>query len=254
MNAPSNSLKPGLDELKERLKILGLDVDTDQLQAVETFCLNLAEYNQHTNLVASSDPALVIRQHIVDAWSLVPLIKSSLNDQPGSLIDIGSGAGFPGLILAIACPGLKVVLVESIGKKTKFLQQTVAKLNLEHHVTVLNERAEVLAHQSAYRERFNLATARAVGSLDLIAELTIPFLLTKGRLLAQKSQAQLELEESNAKTALAKLKAQLLEIVPLNTEALGKENAVMLIEKCAPTPNKYPRPAAQLKKSPLGRL
>jgi 16S rRNA (guanine527-N7)-methyltransferase len=237
--------------MKARLSGLGLEPTEEQLEQLGAFCLELQKYNEHTNLVSKSDPESLVLGHLVDAWTLVPLIHAEAIDKP-SLVDIGSGAGFPGFILAIAVPTLKVTLVESIGKKSRFLEETAEALTLQERITVLTLRAEEVGSKSQYRNRFDFATARAVGPIDVIAELTVPMLRLQGVLLAQKSLKQVEEERPRAKLALPELGARLRDIYAVDREVLRRDNVVLVVEKTAGTPGRYPRTPAQIKKHPLG--
>src|SRR5271170_6689850 len=195
-------------------------LDAVQLEQVAHFCQLLALYNAHTNLVADAEITVVLRDHVMDSLSLVPTIVSRPRAKEGSnrLIDIGSGAGFPGLILAIALRHLSVTLVESVGKKARFLEDTVSKIALSHRVEVKQVRAEELAHQAQYRGKFDLATGRALGSLAIVVELTAPFLSIGGVCLLQKTVKQSEEEAPKARANLQKLGARLIKTIVLDAE------------------------------------
>lgn len=234
---------------------LSVESTEAQLEAVRILLGELCSYNEHTNLVSCADPLVVVREHILDSLSLIVALreKPARADQPGALrlIDIGSGAGFPAMILAIFLPDCQVCLVESIAKKTRFLTQLVDSLHLSDRVRVINQRAEELAHDRAMRAAFDLATARAVGKLDMVAELALPFLRQGGWLLAQKSKGQLEEEKARASRALPLLGGELKSIELPDPQALGKERAILIIEKMKETPELYPRSSAKIKRSPL---
>jgi 16S rRNA (guanine527-N7)-methyltransferase len=236
-----------------RSRLLGVELSTGDLERIETYCRLLANYNEHTNLVSKADPKTLINDHLLDSIALLPLIRRATADKPfnNQVIDIGSGAGFPGIIIAMLAPELAVKLVDSIGKKTRFLTQTAAELDLARQVSVVTGRAEELGHDRTFREAFAVATARAVGSLQLIAELCLPLLSVGGFLLAQKSvkQAALELEEAQA--AISLLGGSVSKVADLDANVLGREHCVILIEKTKPTPREYPRSAARMKKEPL---
>ncbi len=246
-----------LKQLAVRAATLGVTLEPEQIQSLGNFCLNLADYNAHTNMVSNSDPAVVVRDHILDSLTLVPVIRSSpfagLQDGCSlSLVDIGSGAGFPGLILAVACPRLLVTLVESIGKKARFLESAARSLRIRGRVTVINDRAESLGRVSTLRESFHVATARAVGPVDVAAELTMPLLRIGGFLLLQKSQAQLADELSRANRSLSLLGAGGPQVTTPDAEALGKEHVILVIEKTSKIDPQYPRSPAAIKRHPLG--
>lgn len=209
----------------------------------------LKAYNEHTNLVSNADEMVVLHDHILDALALISVIESvSAGLQKRALVDIGSGAGFPALILALVFEDLSVLLIESVGKKTRFLSETAQALGLTDRVEVRTARAEDLAHQKQYRENFTLATARAVGKLDLVAELTIPFLSVGGYLLAQKSKQQMEGELEPGRQALSKLGGQIEAVQDLDATVLKRDLVVVKAKKIRATESKYPRATAQLKR------
>lgn len=228
--------------------------------ALLKYCCALKEYDSHTNLVANSDLQVVLKEHVLDSLRLLNLIKSSFKAkfalQEGSpesseknslkLVDIGSGAGFPALVLAIAMPNLKVTLIESIGKKCRFLESVAQELDLKR-VRVICDRAEILGHERNLRERFEIATARAVGALPVVAELCIPFLKTGGVLLAQRSKRQALEEASTADAYASRLGAELEDTIHFEPDILGREMSVLLIKKTKSSPQRYPRSAAQMK-------
>lgn len=238
---------------------IGVSLATEHLVLLTDYCQQLSEYNAHTNLVSKSEPDVLVKEHLLDSLTLVPIIegfrariKASGGDCRVSLIDIGSGAGLPGLILAVVVPDLKVTLVEAIGKKARFLEEAAANLNLADRVNVLAERAEELSRQAQYRQSFDLATARAVGAFDMVSELALPLLRLHGQLLLQKSIAQLEADLKTAVRVLPKLGGRIIETTALDQRVLGKERAIITVEKVADTPDKYPRPWAKIKAQPLG--
>ena len=219
-------------------------------QTLFQFCRELQAYNEHTNLVANAEIEVVLKEHILDSLSLIPVIGVD-RLQNAELVDVGSGAGFPGIILAIACPSLSVALVESIGKKCLFLESTADSLGLEKRVQVCRQRAEILAHESDFRHTFNLATARAVASLPIVAELTLPLLKKGGWLLAQRSKRQAIQEESDADAYFSKLGGRLLDTIHLTPDLLGRELSVFKVKKESNTSSRYPRTAAQIKNEKL---
>lgn len=245
-------MQKAMELLRSQAQALSVELSDESLLQIEKFISLIGSYNQHTNLVADACAEVVVQNHIVDSLSLIPVILESVGSVPGSLVDIGSGAGFPGMVLAMACPQLDVVLVDSIGKKTRFLQMVTDDLSLAERVTVANERAEVLARKSDLRQSFDLATARAVGPIDMVAELAVPLLKNGGKLFLQKSQSQLEEEERRAGKCLPKLGAELEAIATLDQSVLGKSMVVMTIKKLKQTADSYPRSPAQMRKQPLG--
>jgi 16S rRNA (guanine527-N7)-methyltransferase len=232
--------------LREEAARLSVEVTDAQAGAIEKYLQEVQKYNEHTNLVAKADSDVLVRDHVMDALSLVPILRKLGTDGP--LVDIGSGAGFPAMVLAIMFDEMPVLLIDSVGKKTRFLEEAASALGLAKRVEVLNARAEEKSHDAKFRESFALATARAVGKLDLVAELTIPFLAKDGWLLAQKSQSQLEEELEPGRKAAFLLGAEVKEIEKLDSEVLGRDLVVVCAQKQKPTPRRFPRPTAQLKR------
>lgn len=226
---------------------LGINISEDQLALMEHLLRQLQTYNEHTNLVSKADPQTVVREHVIDAMTLVPLIMQR-KKEPARLIDIGSGAGFPGLILAILVPNLQTHLVDSVGKKTRFLSEAQDALCLQDRVVVHTGRAEELAHQADLRHSFDFATARAVGTLDLVAELCLPFLKKGGWLLAQKSRRQAQEEMGGAEGTMRILGGKPPALESADTQATGRDLVIVAVEKSQPTPPRYPRHGSQLKR------
>lgn len=229
---------------------LGLCLPADASYRLFQFTGFLAAYNKHTNLMSPGAEKKIVEEHIADSLSLVKYINASPNGN-NRLIDIGSGAGFPGMILAIAMPELKVTLVESIEKKCNFLQQCIKTMSMEERVTVLNERAEILSRTKEWREQFSYATARAVGNFSLIAELALPFLHLGGQILAQRSKLQVEAEMPSYSTISRQLGGKLDEIIHLPTDMSNRELCVIVIKKTDHTFDKYPREFTIIQKNPL---
>jgi 16S rRNA (guanine527-N7)-methyltransferase len=246
-----------LELLLSRSRQLSVELSAKQVSSLQRYCEALAQYNAHTNLVSDAAPETLVSDHIIDSLTLVKFIedfKKRKRDhaKPISLIDIGSGAGLPGMILAIARPDAEVTLLDSVAKKVRFLQSFIEEdADLSARVHAICERAETLAHQKRYREKFDVATARAVGSLELVAELAIPFLQVTGELYVQKSLGQLQDASREAARVLPRLGAAVIETTALDSRILGKERAVIVVEKRTQTAAKYPRDWAQMKSKPL---
>ena len=231
--------------------LVGVLLNQDQVSGLSQYLLELQSYNRHTNLVSCADPARVAGDHLSDSLTLVPVLRRLVGaSSVVPLVDVGSGAGFPGLVLGIACQETKVVLVESIGKKVRFLQKVIDSLGLGHRVSAVNERSEAVAQQSRFRESFSVATARAVGSIEMVSELCLPLLKKGGIFLAQRSRRQERDEVERLARVLAPVGGLLTEVVI--PEGLDKEHLILIIKKDGVTPRCYPRSPAQMKRSPLG--
>lgn len=214
-------------------------VNGDQCQRLRDYLRLLLDENEKFNLTAIADPSEAWARHVLENLELVPLLGSGL-----SLIDVGSGGGLPGMVLAIARPDLEVFLLEATGKKARFLEQTSRTLGLMN-VRVVCERAETAGKPgSELRERFDIVTARAVAPLRALLELTIPFAKVHGLLLAVKGEhAPSELEQ--ASNALS-----VLHVVHEST--VRYETATVLsFRKSQSTPTKYPRRPGEPKHKPL---
>lgn len=238
------------NELTSAAERLGLTLTELQMSEIEQFLSLLRDYNEHTNLVSNADPDVVVREHVIDALTLAPLLRKRLADTTAGLrlVDIGSGAGFPAIILAIVFPEIKVLCIDSVGKKTRFMEQAVDALKLNKRVTISNARAEELARHPTRREKYDVATARAVGKLDLVAELALPFLRIGGVLLSQKSREQATDELLIAERAFSVLGAGSVEVITVDAEITGKDLVVVAVEKAQRTMSRYPRPSSQMKK------
>jgi 16S rRNA (guanine(527)-N(7))-methyltransferase RsmG len=251
LNKPARNLSDAeRQSLLKAADLLGVPILDEQMQELAAYLNALWHYNEHTNLVSDASTDVVIRDHLIDALTLVPIISR----QPGNraLIDIGSGAGFPGFVLAIMLPQIKVTLLDSIGKKTRFLAETAEALGFgaesPRQIAVITGRAEEQGHIACLRERFDFATARAVGQLDLVAELGIPFLKLGGKLLASKSRKQSTEEMAVAEDFIKKLGGSSVVMEAPNPVATGKDLVILISTKMTPTPARYPRPMSQIKR------
>jgi len=229
------------DPFLQACETQGLTLSPAQLELLTTYLDHLLEVNQHLNLTAVRDVESAWMRHIFDSLFLLTKLKADPDQQA---LDLGSGGGLPGIPLAICRPDMQWVLVDSVAKKARFLEETVAKLGLKN-VTVRSERAELLCHMDGFRECFHVVTARAVARLPTLLELTVPLLRVKGRFYAMKGeQAAVELAESDR--AIERLH------VRLRTRERTPEGGHLLIfRKYAATPGKYPRPVGVPGKEPI---
>lgn len=222
----------------------GVTLSADQLAQFARYAEELQHYNQHTNLTAISEPSEIYRRHFLDSLSLAP----HLGDQPDSLVDIGSGGGFPGIPLKLLRPDMGLTLVESVAKKTSFLSHLVACLGLSK-VRVLTTRAEQLGRDPHEREQHAVVTARAVAELPVLVEYGIPLLRIGGRLLAPKG-ANAGAELAAAARAIELLGATLTGIEPIDLPGLDAR-VVVVLTKVAPTDPRYPRAVGVPARRPL---
>ena len=207
----------------------------------------LLEKNQVMNLTAIREEEGVARLHMLDCAAL--LNCAQFEGEGKTLIDVGTGAGFPGLPLKILVPSLQVTLLDSLGKRVNWLASVCNTLGLEG-VECLHARAEEQALVDGYRDGFDYAVSRAVASLELLCELCLPYLKVGGRFLAMKGVDSGE-EINRAARCISILGGRLLPSVDYVIPGANVRHRVVLVEKCTPTPNGYPRRWAKIQKAPL---
>lgn len=234
--------------LADGARLMGLSLSPSQVAAFETYYRELVAWNERVNLTRITQREEVITKHFLDSLSIYPVL-SKLHPPVSTLIDIGSGAGFPGLPLKIVLPSLALTLLEATGKKTAFLHHLVERLALTG-VTVVTGRAEDAAHSPDHRERYAVAVARAVARLDTLAELTLPFVQVGGWVIAQKGEAP-GAEAAGAARALDLLGGGAPEIRPVRVPGLDAERHLVVMAKVRATPDRYPRRAGLPAKKPL---
>ena len=217
-----------------------------QVMALHTYEKELLEWNQKFNLTAIRDAESIRTKHFLDSFSCVLAWKAS---PPNQLIDVGTGAGFPGIPLKILYPNLKLTLVESVGKKAMFCQHIVRVLGLEH-VEVIQARAEDLGQEAGHREKYDWALARAVANMNVLSEYLIPLAKVGGTVLAQKGESG-PAEAQSAEEAMRLLGGKLKQLIPVNLPGVADDRYLVLVEKVAATPPKFPRKPGIPMKQPL---
>ena len=214
----------------------------EQYRRLDTYAEMLVEYNERVNLTAITAPHEMLVKHFEDCAHVCAHIP-----QGASVVDVGTGAGFPGLIVAMLRDDVRVTLMDSIAKKLDFVCAVADELGLE--CEMVNVRAEVAGRDAEFRESFDVATARAVAELNTLAEFCLPLVKVGGRFVAMKgSDAVGELERGRFAIGLLGGGEATAEQFELSD---GSKRAVVVCEKVAQTPEKYPRAAAQIKKKPL---
>jgi 16S rRNA (guanine527-N7)-methyltransferase len=224
---------------------LGLVLSAEQIALCERFANELIERNASVNLTAIIEPADIARKHFLDSFTAYAVRRWTGRER---VIDVGSGAGFPGLALRIALPKIRVTLVESVGKKVRFLEDVCALLGLTD-VEIRNDRAEALARDR--RDQFDVGTARAVGTLGMVSEYLLPFLRLGGDAIVWKGRIDAELP--GAQKACAALGGEIASIVP--TASLGVGDVLpgrnlIVVRKIRATPPRYPRTSAEARRRP----
>ena len=226
--------------LIDGLPRLNLQLDDQTCNALCAFGEAVVEQNKVMNLTAITEPDQVAKLHLLDSLTLL-----TLEDLSGKkMIDVGCGAGFPGVPVKIACPQVQLTLLDSLGKRMAWLEQILPQLGVE--ANVVTARAEEFV--TGCREQYDVATSRAVARLNILLELTAPYVKVGGKILAMKGTATQE-ELNEAKNAIKRLGLKLEKVVEFPVD--GTAHTVIVLRKVAPTPPQYPRRFAKIKQSPL---
>lgn len=228
-----------MEKLITGAKKLGLELTERQLEQFATYYQELLEWNQRMNLTRITDYAEVQIKHFLDALTVTLACPARLSQPEPRLIDVGTGAGIPGLPLKIMFPDLRLVLLEATAKKAVFLEHIKQKLGLDD-VDIVVGRAEEVAHQSEYRERFDIVLSRGVAPLPTLVELTLPFCLIDGSFIAQK-KGSVDPEISQATRAIHILGGNLREVQKIELEEFTDGRQLIIIDKVSASPGKYPR-------------
>ena len=226
--------------LLQEAATLGLDLTEETANTLCAFGEAMIRQNEVMNLTAITDPVQVAKLHLLDSLTVL----KTANLEGKTLIDVGCGAGFPGVPLAIACKDAQVTLLDSLGKRVAWLAETLPGLGVD--AECVTARAEEAA--ASRREQYDYATSRAVARLNILLELTAPFVKVGGAVLAMKgAAAQEELEEAKNAIRLLGLKLEKVHKVPID----GADHCVIVLRKVAPTPARFPRRYAKIKQMPL---
>lgn len=236
----------------ERLRYLAekweIELSDLQLHQFQIYYDMLVETNKVMNLTTVTELSEVITRHFLDSIALAQIMPE-IREQKLSLLDLGTGAGFPGLPLKIVFPNLNVTLMDSLNKRIHFLEQVTAELGLKD-IRCVHGRAEESARQEIYRQKFDLCVSRAVANLSVLCEYCLPFVSVGGSLIAYKS-SEIEEEAAQAQKAVKLLGGRLKNIQKLEIPDTGIVRSFVWIEKEKNTPKAYPRKAGTAKKSPL---
>jgi 16S rRNA (guanine527-N7)-methyltransferase len=228
-----------MEKLYLGAKKLGLHLSQAQLEQFEIYFQELVDWNRRVNLTSITGYEEVQVRHFLDSLTVTLAMKPPVGGESQGVIDVGTGAGLPGIPLKILWPGIRLVLLEATAKKAKFLHHLIGELGLED-VEIVVGRAEEVAHDAQYREKFELVLSRAVAPLPTLAELTLPFGAVGGSFIAQKSGA-IDTELSRASKAITLLGGNLREVKAIDLEEFGDKRCLVVIDKVTPTPPQYPR-------------
>lgn len=229
------------EEFIKMLKNLNISITEEKINKLDIYANFLLEYNKHTNLTAIRNIEDVYLKHFYDSLTLTNYID--LNNY-NSLVDIGSGAGFPGLVLKIFYPHLHVILIDSNNKKVTFLQEIIKKLNL-NNIEAINTRSEEYAIN--HKDEYDIVTARAVTSMPILSELCLPLVKVGGYFIPLKAEVREELNK--AKPLIQELKGNIEEIKEFTLPIEDAQRTIIKIKKVDKTPDKYPRSYDKMKKA-----
>lgn len=235
-----------LDKFRNGLDKLNISLSDEQIQQFLDYYEMLVETNKVMNLTAITEFDEVIEKHFLDSLSLCQVYDLQRDVK---ILDMGTGAGFPGIPLKIAFPEIDLVLADSLNKRIKFLQDVVNQLRLKK-VDALHARAEEMGRNKLYREQFDLCVSRAVANLSSLSEYCIPFVKEGGKFISYKS-GEIEEETSQAKKAVSILGGKIADVYKF--DLYEQKRSFVIIDKIKKTPKSYPRKAGTPTKMPLGQ-
>lgn len=229
--------------LKELAKKINIELNDEMIEKFFLYKKLLLEWNEKINLTAITDDTEILIKHFIDSLTIEKYIP-----QNAKMIDVGTGAGFPGIPLKIVRPDIEVVLLDSLNKRINFLNEVINECKLEK-ITTIHGRAEEIANKPEYREKFDISTARAVANISTLSELCTPFLKVGGYFICMKADAAEEMK--NATNALNILGMKEDKLEHINLPNIGDYRTIILYKKEKNTPKKYPRKPGTPTKEPL---
>jgi len=232
----------------ESKELFGVDITQSQMQMLEVFADQMAASNDKYNLSGIKDPIEIRKKLFLDSVSCIPVIGDHKRNKA---IDIGTGAGFPGLVIKILMNDIDFTLVDSVGKKTMFLEQVTEMLELDG-VTMINDRVETLGQDHNHRESYDLVFARALAKMPVMLEYLMPLAAVGGYVIAQRG-TDTKQEVSDFELLIKRLGGEIEELVRIDIPDLT-ERYILKIKKVEPTPHKYPRRVGVPKKNPLQNI
>ena len=232
------------EKMQEKSKDLGVRFSVKQTEQFFEYMNLLIEWNEKMNLTAITEPDEIILKHFIDSITILKELEDG-----SKLVDVGTGAGFPGIPLSIMNPTLKITLVDSLNKRLIFLQEVVNKLKLEN-IEIVHARAEEFGQNKKYREQFDISTSRAVANLATLSEYLIPLVKIGGKVISMKA-AEAKQELNEAKKAIEVLGGTVEKVDEFNLPQSDIGRTVIIIRKNKITPNKYPRKPGTPSKEPI---
>lgn len=236
--------------LESHSEEISVPLSAEEIRSFQVYATMLKEKNKVMNLTAVDDDKGIAMKHFIDSLTLCPYIREEESKAKGQLtfIDVGTGAGFPGLPVKISCPELSVTLMDSLEKRLKFLGEVIDALGLKDCTTV-HSRAEDAGRNKKFREKYDIVTARAVARLSVLAEYCLPLVKVGGVFLAMKSHS--EEEETEAGKAIALLGGTIEKTDTFKLPGTDMERTIIVVRKIRPTPAKFPRKAGTPSKTPI---
>jgi 16S rRNA (guanine527-N7)-methyltransferase len=232
--------------LEKACTSVGVEFNEDKYEKFMTYMSLLKEWNEKINLTAITEDDQIVKKHFVDS---IKAFNSQLFKSASSVIDVGTGAGFPGIPIAIIRDELSVTLLDSLNKRVSFLNEVVQQLHLSN-VKTIHSRAEDGARNKDLREKFDIATSRAVANMCVLSELCIPYVKVDGHFIALKGPS-IEDELNESKNAVATLGGKLVEVIQVSIEDTDLKHNLVVVKKCKETPKTYPRKAGSISKKPI---
>lgn len=231
-------------KLEEKLKLIDINISEIEIENFKIYMKLLLEWNKKINLTAITNEDDIILKHFVDSLTIKKYISEN-----EKIIDIGTGAGFPGIPLAIMNKNNEITLMDSLNKRIVFLNDVIDKLKLTN-VKAIHSRAEELARNKTYREKYDVAVSRAVANLSTLVEYMLPFVSVGGKCICMKGP-NIEEELKNAKNAIKELGGEIIKIENFKLPESDNERNIVIIKKIKETSSKYPRKSGTPSKEPI---
>lgn len=238
-----------MESLIRGARELGVTLTESHLAAFEVCYRELMAWNQRFNLTAITDREGVLVRHFLDSLSCLKALPRNELDAGAQVVDVGTGAGYPGLPLKIVCPGMGLTLLEATGKKVGFLEHLTRELQM-NSVRAIHARSEELGQDPAHREQYDWAVARAVAEMPTLVEYLLPLVRVGGAILAQKGEGA-PAEVQKAENAIATLGGRVRRLAPVELRGLAETRYLVVVDKVAATPEKYPRRPGMPNKRPI---